>query len=323
VGYYRLLLGQPHHIRFDRQPRNLVHRHTFFEPCLVLSGTGEFEHGGTRHKLRAGDLFLADVGVYHEIRSLTTRDLELYFTSFAVTEIEDPRRSRLSDDQLIRAFLHQHSVWKPGQDHLAGYFRWLLEYNRLADVPQRGFIQEEAMRLLVLQIMAALVPRGAALPEVPRDEKLQTTLDRVVREIDARMHEPIWTGKLARSCGLSERSLRRMFRQRLNRTVAEEIQQRRIQRAATLLALPEFTIAEAAGRVGIPDPAQFSRVFKQVMGVSPRAYRASQTPPPSERTLFTKVGGVAMRTEFLENTPAGTSSAPTRRRHVGTDRRQA
>jgi|ERR1051326_2060685 AraC-like DNA-binding protein len=298
MSCYRLLLGEPHWVGFTKQPRNFVHRHSFYEPCLVTAGRGEFDHGDRHYKLGPGDLFIGDVGVFHEITSLKTRDLELLFASFAVTEVKSDATINATEDRIIRNFLRNHAAWKPKQHHLEAHFRLLLEAKKNEHLPHQGFFIRETMRVLVLQIMAAL--NTETQRDVSADGKFQTALDRVARAIDSRLHEPIWVGDIARSSGLSERSLRRLCRQRLNRTVAQEIQERKMQRAATLLALPEFSVAEAARRVGIENAAQFSRLFRKILGVPPREYRAARIPAASGDVRFTKIGGVAMKTEFRE-----------------------
>jgi AraC-like DNA-binding protein len=47
----------------------------------------------------------------------------------------------------------------------------------------------------------------------------------------------------------------------------------RMQRAAALLQWAEASVAEIAARVGYEDAYYFSRLFRSVFGVSPRAYR--------------------------------------------------
>jgi AraC-like DNA-binding protein len=41
-----------------------------------------------------------------------------------------------------------------------------------------------------------------------------------------------------------------------------------------LLAAPELSIARIAQVVGFRSPSHFSTVFRRIMGVTPRAYRA-------------------------------------------------
>src|SRR5258707_15172923 len=90
---YHAALSAPRSVPFEQVPENRVARHSFFEPCIVLSGSGEFEHGSAVFSLREGDLFIANPGVYHEIRSLKTRDLGLYFLAFSIARASRTSRS--------------------------------------------------------------------------------------------------------------------------------------------------------------------------------------------------------------------------------------
>lgn len=298
--HYRLLLGRPQRSQCEpgRPANDPLHRHTFFEPCLVSSGLGDFFHCGKHYALKEGDLFTSDVGVSHAIRSLKTRDLTLYYTSFAITEIEglgaDDDRCA---NQLIWNFLKDHRTVKAGQQHLRGAFEFLLRISILQGWSHRTYFLQEWMRLLVLQIMAALAI--ADVSESPPLERL-TELERATHAIDERLHRPIEVGEIARASGMSERSLQRLFRRTLRRTVVDEIQERRMQRAATLLMQPGLSVAEVGRRLGIEDPAQFSRLFKRRIGLTPRQFRSTHSPAAH---AWIQVGAAPMKTEFLEPEP--------------------
>ena len=98
--FYHAALSATRYVSFELVSRNRVHRHSFFEPCIVLSGKGEFEHGTAVFPLQEGDLFIADPGVYHEIRSLRTTDLGLYFLAFSLARAS--RTSRFGEQRGLR-----------------------------------------------------------------------------------------------------------------------------------------------------------------------------------------------------------------------------
>jgi AraC family transcriptional regulator len=59
----------------------------------------------------------------------------------------------------------------------------------------------------------------------------------------------------------------------------------RIDHAARLLAAPEMSITRISQVVGFRTPSHFSTVFRRIMGVTPRAYRAAyqrEDPAPRE-----------------------------------------
>jgi len=63
---------------------NSLHRHSFFEICYVLEGSGEYTDDGVDYPLQAGTLFCSKPGVWHQIRS--EQGLALFFVAFEVDE---------------------------------------------------------------------------------------------------------------------------------------------------------------------------------------------------------------------------------------------
>ena len=299
---YHAALSATHHVSFEQVTRNRVHRHSFFEPCIVLSGSGEFEHGPATFSLREGDLFIANPGVYHEIRSLRTTDLGLYFLAFSVARVSRTSRSGeprdLRQETLIE-FLRSHSVHLPGQSHLIPLFEHAMKLSR-NDVNQlQSPFYRDAAVLLLNQVIAALTESARLSTEDQGDGQLT---NRVAEAIEKRLHQPLRIATLARDCGMSERTLRRKWKNSKGSSLMNEINHRRIVRASHLLLLPDVSIAEVGYQVGIESPAQFSRTFKGVKGLTPKDYRrkflgrlpelSSREPPFG--TEFLDAGGQAL-----------------------------
>ena len=94
-----------------------------------------------------------------------------------------------------------------------------------------------------------------------------------VRFIREQGHRPIRVTDLLRVIATSRRSLERRFRKMLGRSILDEIRRVHVERASQLLAqtdLPLHTIAECSG---FTDAKRFATVFRQMMGLTPRAYR--------------------------------------------------
>jgi len=73
---------------------------------------------------------------------------------------------------------------------------------------------------------------------------------------------------------VSRTALQTRFRSALGRTVLQEIQRVRVERAQRLLTTGELKLATIAERCGFPNSQRFSVLFRQLAGVSPSAYRA-------------------------------------------------
>ena len=79
--------------------------------------------------------------------------------------------------------------------------------------------------------------------------------------------------ELAKSVTLSESHYSRIFSDKTGHSPIDYFNQLKIQRACRLLDIPNLSVAEVAGELGINDPFYFSRLFKKIMGISPRNYR--------------------------------------------------
>lgn len=251
---------------FSREPRNRRHRHNYYEICLVTSGHGHYDHGQESFALKTGDLFIADPHVVHEITSLETRDLALYFTSFSI----DPESENIPADRAIRAFERGHWVHRPKRSYLAQQFDALFELQREPTAENRLYYHDHLLRLLILQMLEALTQTQHTRTA---EHTLPVELLRAIDAIEAHIGSPFKISEIAALAGTSERTLRRRFREYFGHTIAQDIRRRRMRRAARLLAQPEWNTAEVGYQLGIQDPAQFTRMFKEELGVTPSQFR--------------------------------------------------
>lgn len=293
---YDVTFSATRYVSFERVTRNRVHRHSFFEPCIVISGAGEFEHGSEVHSLREGTLFLADPGVYHEIRSLRTRDLKLYFLGFNVTRNAAQSRFREHawfDQPALASFVVNHRVHVSSQSRLIPLFEHTMKLSRQQTTEHTPRFYREASLLLISQIVAALAYSPASSDESRSDEVLSR---RVAEVIEEGLHQPLRTSTVAAQCNMSERTLRRKWRLCTGRPLIDEVRRRRIERAKHLLLIADISVSEVGYQVGIESPAQFSRMFKTLAGMTPTAYRDKYLRGQGRIHL----DGPPFRTEFLD-----------------------
>ncbi|MEM8685530.1 MAG: AraC family transcriptional regulator [Pseudomonadota bacterium] len=288
--------SQTRYVSFESVVRNRLHRHSFYEPCIVISGSGEFEHGSRVFALSKGDLFIADRGVYHEIRSVESKDLRLYFLSFHIVKHRGAKtghgQSSLSR-RSVADFLLNHRLHLPGQSHLIPLFEHVTQLVRRDAGYRQDKYYHDASLLLIRQVISALAT-SALMSEEAYSDHLQKS--KVEELIENRLHQALRVTDLASECAMSERTLRRKWRAWSSRTLPEEINRRRMQRACQLLLLPDIAVADVGYQVGIASPAQFSRQFKEAKGITPGAYRRRfLDEPPSGR-----LGDDPALTEYLD-----------------------
>lgn len=87
--------------------------------------------------------------------------------------------------------------------------------------------------------------------------------------------EPCDTATLANLCHLSQTHFRRLFLSCMDATPLQFVISTRIYQACILLVNTNEPVLNIAQAVGMPSVSSFNRNFQQVMGMSPRQYRAS------------------------------------------------
>lgn len=96
-------------------------------------------------------------------------------------------------------------------------------------------------------------------------------------------HEPISFAELARELDVTRNYLSYLFKRDTGTSFINYLTGYRIERAKELLVSGRMMVYEVAEMVGYPEPAYFSRVFKNATGISPVEYmvpaKTEKTPP--------------------------------------------
>jgi transcriptional regulator GlxA family with amidase domain len=98
---------------------------------------------------------------------------------------------------------------------------------------------------------------------------------------DARYAEPLAVADMARAAGLSQGHFSREFKRAFGESPHQYLLTRRLERAATLLRVTDWPVAEICFAVGAGSLGSFTASFGRVFGRSPTAYRRSW--PPAAR----------------------------------------
>jgi signal transduction histidine kinase/DNA-binding LacI/PurR family transcriptional regulator/AraC-like DNA-binding protein len=144
--------------------------------------------------------------------------------------------------------------------------------------------QEDMARLN--QGVAAVLEKGLFSTEetlahieqtLARNKSLGSDMQRTVRQVMAYIHEhyaePISREDMAAYGGVSARHLTRCFCQEMGVSPITYLNRYRVKQAKRLLLAQDRSITQVAGDVGFSDSSYFARVFRNEVGVSPRAYQ--------------------------------------------------
>jgi AraC-like DNA-binding protein len=114
---------------------------------------------------------------------------------------------------------------------------------------------------------------------VPANQRTGSTHEALRQNIEwmrGQRHRHIGLAELAAQAGLSVPHYSACFKRQTGYPPMAYFQRLKIQHAAQLLALTNLPVGEIGLAVGLEDPFYFSRLFKKVMGQSPRRFRANR-----------------------------------------------
>lgn len=136
-----------------------------------------------------------------------------------------------------------------------------------------------ALGLLVVQEVKRHLERvGHARTRRPEE------LNRMLVYIERNLQDAPTVQKLASIIDRSRSHVLKLFQQHMNMSAKAFIMSRQMREARELLVNSTLAVSTVGRMAGFPDPYHFSKVFKQVVGQSPKEFREDQCLlPPSRR----------------------------------------
>lgn len=243
------------------------HTHDGWEFYLQLHGRSTWTVGRERHELAPGWLLAVPPGVPHHGATATRWRTRHHFVYAAV----DLSVLGVRHPSLAQAWQAPRPCWSPQAGHLASTFRGLvaevIEERAYADVALAA-----AVDLLVTEVTRALVDPRPGRPRIERNPAVARA-----RQLLHDEYARPWTvTELAAACGLSRGRLAELFTAEVGQPPYEYLLDRRVERAAELLATTTWTVTEVATHVGFGSSGQLTRHVRRVLGLTPRQWRAEQ-----------------------------------------------
>jgi transcriptional regulator GlxA family with amidase domain len=102
-----------------------------------------------------------------------------------------------------------------------------------------------------------------------------SSLEPLLRWLAENLHRPLTLAEIAARASMSERSLSRHFRRQTGSTPLRWVNRHRIRAAQQLLEETDRPVERVGDLVGFESPTAFRERFREVVGVSPQAYRRS------------------------------------------------
>lgn len=225
---------------------------------FVAGGRGTLSLAGRETALRPGSVFTYGPGVPHTIRTDRRRRLWKYYVDF----VGRGAVGRLRAARLM-----------PGTHVMLGHAP---EIRELFDLLQRcGLAHSTHSQALCTQVLGVLFAKlhELAPPAGIADPVAFATFERFTLFLAAERRRLLTVEQAAEEFGISAAYACRLFRRFADTTPYHFLLTQRMNLAADLLAHERLQVKQVAVRLGFADPYQFSRAFKRVAGVSPRAFQ--------------------------------------------------
>jgi AraC-like DNA-binding protein len=127
---------------------------------------------------------------------------------------------------------------------------------------------------------------------------------------DARYAEPLSVRDLARAARLSPAHFSREFRRTFGESPHQYLLTRRLERAAALLRMTDWSVAAICVAVGLSSVGSFTTSFRRMFRMSPTAYRATYPAASASARVpacYVRAYGRPQHRTFREDVPATSS----------------
>ncbi|WP_261640180.1 helix-turn-helix domain-containing protein [Erwinia mallotivora] len=227
-----------------------------FELIYLVSGTLSLQEGERIFQLKQGECLLLFPGRQHRGVSVFNDKLKFYWLHFDVLPEQQ-------ENPLLQLNIPQHCKVQD-EDNLLALFRLFL--NEQARIPQ-----SQSLELLLILLLQEIVRSGA---ETPAANGPGAALAWQAKQlITTHYHRLTGASELARSLHCNVDYLGRIFRRTFGLTLTGALQQQRITAAEKMLLTDACSLSEVAAGCGFSDVSYFRRVFRQLRGMTPAAWR--------------------------------------------------
>ena len=249
---------QPH-----ESSRSNLNSYLFF---TVVSGSGILTYEGTEHELKEHSCVFIDCNKpYTHATSTDLWTLKwTHFNGSTMASIYEKYKERggravfVPQDEILESLMDVH--------------RALMEIAQSIDYMRDMLINQELSRLLTLIMSESWHPEDQEAVDQGAGLKKQTIVT-VKQYLDQNYNERISLDDLSARIFIDKFYLGKSFKEQFGSTINSYLMNLRITRAKQLLRFTNKTVEEIGYEVGIGAPAYFSRMFKEIEGVSPKVYR--------------------------------------------------
>jgi AraC-like DNA-binding protein len=253
-------IGWTHTRRAGRNDLSEHHHDGFWEVCWLRRGRLDWWAGSERHRIQAGQIFLARPHEVHGACYGALEPCELYWIQLA-----DPAPRQAPMVAALLPALRCAPRLLRGSEALNGPWRRIIDE---LTTPDRW------TRLSIGASLATLcVTLGRCLDAPDLSPALSPHIARAITWLGAQRSWLHPVAILAREAGLSPTTLHARFCAELGIGPSAWMQQRRLDEAQRLLSETDLAVTEIAMQMGFSSSQHFATRFRRLTGTTPQRWR--------------------------------------------------
>lgn len=251
-----------------------LHWHDYYELLYIMSGHGEQVLGETRTPVDRGDIVLIEPGVTHTTYAVNPEGCYIMVILFFLPGAGYESIAALRSEYML-PFMNlgggvRGVVYNPDQS--------LGDMHRLVSAMCEEFtLKSPGHELVILgmlyEMLGYMIREGKlrASAHVPEDQL--RTVAKACEYIERHAGDALKLSDVAREVGFSNEYFSRLFKRVSGQNFKRYCDYVRMSEAEKLILTEKLSVTQAAMRVGFDDPSNFVRMFKRVMGVTPRVFK--------------------------------------------------
>jgi AraC-like DNA-binding protein len=250
LGYYPNAFGH----RMERP------QHQDYLLIYCTDGEGLVAANGSQVSVNAGDILVLPKGIAHHYRATTNAPWSIYWIHFAGSLCDSFLKPLLNADETL-------TILSP-----RGHAKIISDFETLLGVRQTGYNQRNFIHAsnLLRQLLSYL---SATQPLTSTKEGIHFDLDAVHALMQEKLHGRLALEELAEKVNLSKYHFSSKYKALTGQSPIQHFLHLKMEHACYLLDISGNSIKAISRDLGYEDNYYFSRLFKQIIGVSPQQYR--------------------------------------------------
>ncbi len=227
---------------------------------FILSGNGIVVVDGELCNAQAGDVLIYNSGTLHDESLILNSQINAW--CIAVTNLKLPGQNL---NEFVPKNFSPRIPCQKVAEQLAQLYPLIHHYAQ----QKNGYHVANSLARAVVLIVHEIISTSARA--VSKENNF--IVEKIRRYIQEHYAENLNIKELAEIVNANEYYLSHAFKKITHYSPQQYILRRRIGKAQCLLVYTSLSLTEIAARVGYEDSNYFSRVFKKIVGMSPRLYR--------------------------------------------------